>query len=72
VGTPFFESLRALVAWHLYDDREVWDFIGYPGASFDQGGYLHRGFDDLDWLPEPRVQESTEPFEAIAMPEGSN
>ncbi|MCU1523864.1 MAG: hypothetical protein JWO18_758 [Microbacteriaceae bacterium] len=72
VGTPFFESLRALVAWHLYDDHEVWDFIGYPGASFDRGGYLHRGFDDLDWLPEPRVQESTKPFETVATSEENN
>jgi hypothetical protein len=56
-STPFFEALRSRVAWHLYDDREVWMFIGYPGASYDRGGYLHRGFDDLAWLPEPRIEE---------------
>jgi hypothetical protein len=56
-STPFFEALRGRVAWHLYDDREVWTFIGYPGASYDRGGYLHRGFDDLAWLPEPRIEE---------------
>ncbi len=72
VGTPFFESLRALVAWYLYDDHEVWDLIGYPGASFEAGGYLHSGFDDLDWLPEPRVQESTEPFDDIVTRQESN
>ena len=27
------------------------------GALFDKGGYLGRGFDDLDWLPDPRVEE---------------
>ena len=41
----------------LYDDREVWELLGYEGPSFDQGGYLNRGFDDLDWLPEPRITE---------------
>jgi hypothetical protein len=56
----FFRAIRSLVAWHLYDDHEVWDFIGYPGSSFEKGGYLHRGFDDLTWLPEPRIEESAE------------
>jgi hypothetical protein len=37
----------------LYDDREVWSLLGYEGPSFAQGGYLKRGFDDLDWLPDP-------------------
>jgi hypothetical protein len=63
--TPFFAALRPRVAFHLYDDHEVWRFIGYPGASFDQGGYLHRGFNDLTWLPEPRTAENTEPLTAI-------
>jgi hypothetical protein len=35
----------------------VWDLLGYEGPSFDKGGYLHRGFNDLDWLPEPRITE---------------
>jgi hypothetical protein len=25
------------------------------GPSFDKGGYLHRGFNDLDWLPDPEA-----------------
>lgn len=57
----FFTEVRAYVAFTLYDDHQVWEHIGYPGASFELGGYLHRGFDDLDWLPEPRVEESGEP-----------
>jgi hypothetical protein len=64
-GTHFFDALQTGVAFHLYDDHEVWDAIGYPGASFDQGGYLHRGFNDLAWLPEPRINESTAPFDPI-------
>jgi hypothetical protein len=60
--TTFFNTLRPLVAFHLYDDREVWEFIGYPGSSFEQGGYLHRGFDDLAWLPQPRIEEPAEPL----------
>jgi hypothetical protein len=56
-GTEFFEGIRSRVVTSLYDDREVWDLLGYEGPSFDQGGYLHRGFDDLDWLPNPRTEE---------------
>lgn len=62
----FFQSVRARVSWSLYDDREVWAFIGYPGESFALGGYLHRGFDDLAWLPEVRVTEPAEPLVEIA------
>jgi hypothetical protein len=55
--TEFFEGVRSRVITSLYDDREVWELLGYEGPSFAQGGYLHRGFDDLDWLPEPRIEE---------------
>ena len=55
--TPFFTFIHATTVVTLYDDHEVWDLLGYQGASFDKGGYLHRGFDDLDWLPKPRIEE---------------
>lgn len=63
--TTFFKTLRPLVSFHLYDDHEVWEFLGYPGASFERGGYLHRGFDDLTWLPQPRIEEPAEPLPPI-------
>jgi hypothetical protein len=55
--TPFFLAVIDIAVVKLYDDHEVWDVLGYEGASFDKGGYVDRGFDDLDWLPEPRVEE---------------
>ena len=55
--TPFFSLVHSTTVVALYDDHEVWDLLGYEGASFDKGGYLHRGFDDLDWLPDPRINE---------------
>jgi hypothetical protein len=57
---PYFRQIHATTVVALYDDREVWDLLGYEGSSFDQGGYLHRGFDDLNWLPDPRITESDE------------
>ncbi|MBY3555804.1 hypothetical protein HGI15_20760 [Modestobacter lapidis] len=53
----FFRRIRSTAVVALYDDAEVWNLLGYEGASFDKGGYLHRGFDDLDWLPAARVDE---------------
>ena len=56
----FFGFVRRTTVLHLYDDHEVWEALGYEGESFSKGGYLHRGFDDLDWLPDPRIEESGE------------
>jgi hypothetical protein len=57
-ATEFFEGVRSRVITSLYDDKEVWAILGYEGPSFDQGGYAERGFADLDWLPDPRVEEA--------------
>ena len=40
------ERCRAL----LYLRPEVWQLVGYGGNALQQGGYLTRGFDDIDWL----------------------
>jgi len=53
----FFRFIRSVAVVTLYDDPEVHQLLGYEGPSFEQGGYLHRGFDDLAWLPTPRVEE---------------
>jgi hypothetical protein len=53
----FFKFIRSVAVVALYDDAEVHQLLGYEGPSFEQGGYLHRGFDDLDWLPNPRIAE---------------
>jgi hypothetical protein len=45
----------------------VWAALGYEGSSYDKGGYINRGFNDLNWLPEPRIEEYDGPvtFEPI-------
>jgi hypothetical protein len=53
----FSRRVHATTVVALYDDHEVWELLGYEGPSYDRGGYLHRGFDDLDWLPRPRITE---------------
>ncbi|MHA6800100.1 hypothetical protein [Bounagaea algeriensis] len=57
---PFFAHVLGIASVKLYDDHEVWGLLGYEGPSFDKGGYIERGFNDLDWLPEPRIEEVAE------------
>lgn len=58
----FFAFIRRTVVLNLYDDPEVYEALGYEGESFSKGGYVNRGFNDLTWLPEPRIEESGEPI----------
>jgi len=55
--TPFFQLVRSTTVVFMYSDRDVWAVLGYEGESSDKGGYVDRGFDDLDWLPDPRIEE---------------
>lgn len=57
-GTEFFQSVRGAVITSLYDDPEVWALLGYEGDATENGGYADN-FDDLDWLPEPRIEEAS-------------
>lgn len=48
--TPFFQAVRGGLVVGLYNQKEVWPLFGYEGESYSQGGYLSRGFDDIEWL----------------------
>ena len=58
----FFAFIRRTTVLNFYEDPEVWEVLGYEGESFSKGGYINRGFNDLDWLPDPRIEESEEPL----------
>ncbi len=64
-GADFFKLIRSVAVVSLYNDQETWSLLGYEGSSYEHGGYLHRGFDDLDWLPNPRIEEYDGPEEFI-------
>lgn len=60
---PFFKAVAAEVITGLYSQPDVWPYLGYEGPSTDKGGYLNRGFDDIDWLddaPDYRGHEVVE------------
>lgn len=49
-ASPFFQTVRGGLITGLYNQKEVWPLFGYEGESYSQGGYIDRGFDDIDWL----------------------
>ena len=53
-ATPFFQTVRGTLigADGPYNLPDVWKKFGYQGSSWQFGGYLNRGFDDIAWLPK--------------------
>ncbi len=49
-GSELFKYLHGRSLNTLYQDPVVWALLGYEGSSVEHGGYLHRGFNDIDWL----------------------
>ena len=56
--TPFFALVRSTCITSLYNNEMSFAHFGYQGASWPKGGYLHRGFNDLTWLPNPPADAS--------------
>ena len=48
--TKFFAAVHDTARARIYAHPETWKLIGYEGSSIEKGGYLHRGFDDINWL----------------------
>jgi len=46
----FFQMVRGGLVTGLYNQKAVWPIFGYQGASYEQGGYIDRGFNDINWL----------------------
>jgi hypothetical protein len=50
--TDFFQKVRGDLVVSLYNQKELWPKFGYEGSSAEHGGYIKRGFADIDWLPK--------------------
>ena len=49
-SSGFFQSVRGDMVVSLYNQPEVWSIFGYEVESASKGGYIKRGFNDLNWL----------------------
>lgn len=48
--STFFQTLRGGLVTGLYNQKAIWPIFGYEGESFSKGGYIDRGFNDINWL----------------------
>ena len=61
-ATPFFAAVRGKCVTSLYDNDMAFAAFGYHGSSWEKGGYITRGFQDLKWLPSPSSAASPPPW----------
>ena len=48
--SAFFQQIRGGLVTGLYNQKAVWPIFGYEGESYSEGGYIERGFNDINWL----------------------
>ena len=48
--SAFFQKVRGGLVTGLYNQKAVWPLFGYEGESYSKGGYMYRGFNDINWL----------------------
>jgi hypothetical protein len=46
----FFQKVKGDLVTGLYNNKALWPLFGYEGSSWEKGGYVSRGFNDIDWL----------------------
>lgn len=64
-ATEFFQTLRTKTLGTLYATPMAYAYFGYEGEAFSKGGYIYRGFNDLQWLPDvPPADSGPIPGEA--------
>ena len=52
-STPFFKLLRQTMVFTFYNEPANWASFGYRSDAWSFGGWLARGVDTIDWLPNP-------------------
>ena len=57
ISTPSDNTIRSTAVVSLYSNAMAYEHFGY-GASKGDGGYLHQGFNNLSWLPDPPASAS--------------
>jgi hypothetical protein len=48
-STPFFSDMLNKTQFYFYNNQAVWPKFGYEGSSWEKGGYINRGFNDVKW-----------------------
>lgn len=48
--SSFFQKVRGDLLYGIYNNKSAWSKFGYEGSSWEKGGYIDRGFNDIDWV----------------------
>ncbi len=48
-STAFFSTMLNKTQFYFYNNKAVWPKFGYEGSSWEKGGYINRGFNDVTW-----------------------
>lgn len=48
--SDLFQKVRGNLVTGLYNNKEAWPLFGYEGESASKGGYIDRGFNNIDWV----------------------
>lgn len=46
----FFQRLKNDLMMGIYNNPELWPRFGFGGSAWEKGGYINRGYDQIDWL----------------------
>lgn len=49
-SSAFFQRIKGDLMMGIYNNPEIWAKFGYGGSSWEHGGYINRGYDDIDWI----------------------
>ena len=47
--TSFFSDMLSKTQFYFYNNKALWPKFGYEGSSWENGGYINRGFNDVKW-----------------------
>jgi hypothetical protein len=47
--TSFFSDMLSKTQFYFYNNKALWPKFGYEGSSWENGGYINSGFNDVKW-----------------------
>lgn len=47
---PFFQNIKGALMMGIYNNPDLWPRFGYGGSAWEKGGYINRGYNDIDWI----------------------
>lgn len=49
-ASAFFQKIKGDLMMGIYNNPEIWKKFGFGGSSWQHGGYINRGYDEIDWI----------------------